>query len=129
MLLLGSNDVANDVVHDAFIEIYQRWNDLVDPGPYLHKAVLNRCRDVHRKRARVRRLAPRLLPHNRTTGPQSDPLEDVLAKLPFNHRAAIVLKFYYGLKNEQIAIELNCAPGSVGPWINRGLDQLRKALQ
>jgi hypothetical protein len=33
-LLLGSATSANDVVHDAFIAVFQRWDSLDAPGPY-----------------------------------------------------------------------------------------------
>ena len=57
-----------------------------------------------------------------------DSLVDVLAALPFNHRAAIVLRYYAGFTTEEIARALDCAPGSVGPWIDRGLTAMRKVL-
>lgn len=128
VLLLGSNDVANDVVHDAFIEVFKRWTELDDPGPYLHQTVLNRCRGVHRSRRRLHSNASRLWGGGAGHDHYSDPLDDVLATLPFNHRAAVVLRFYYGLTTAQIANELNCAPGSVGPWIDRALKKMRKEL-
>lgn len=128
VLLLGSNDVANDVVHDAFIEIFRRWETLDDPGPYLHRAVLNRCRGVHRKRSIARRYAQRVATRPDVSIVHDGPLDDALESLPFNQRAAIVLRFYYDLTTEQIADELACAPGSVGPWIDRGLKKMRKAL-
>lgn len=127
VLLLGSNDIANDVVHDAFIAVYRRWDTLDDPGPYLHIAVLNGCRGIHRQRARQRRLLPRLI--DRASPPPVDEiLDDLLAELPFKQRAAVVLRFYCGLTTDEIARELGCAPGSVGPWLNRALTKLRKAL-
>jgi DNA-directed RNA polymerase specialized sigma24 family protein len=58
----------------------------------------------------------------------SDTLSDVLAQLPFNHRAAVVLRFYGGFTTNEIAEALGCAPGSVGPWIDRGLAAMRKVL-
>lgn len=128
VLLLGSNDVANDVVHDAFIEVFKRWNELDDPGPYLHQSVLNGCRGVHRSHRRLRSNARRLWGGGTGYDEHSDPLDDVLATLPFNQRAAIVLRFYYGLTTEQIANEMDCAAGSVGPWIDRGLKKMRKEL-
>lgn len=129
VLLLGSNDLANDVVHDAFIEVFRRWDDLEEPGPYLHRTVLNRCRGVHRSRRRLRSNAFRLWAAQHEPAERDDPLDDVLATLPFNHRAALVLRFYFGLTTAEIAEELRCAPGSIGPWIQRGLDKMRKALQ
>lgn len=128
VLLLGSNDLANDVVHDAFIEVYRRWDTLAEPGPYLHVAVLNRCRGIHRQRSRQRRLLPRLTDRD-SSAPVGEHLDDLLAELPFNQRAAVVLRFYVGLTTDEIAGVLGCAPGSVGPWINRALAKMRKALQ
>jgi len=128
VLLLGSNDLANDVVHDAFVAVYRRWDSLDEPGPYLHTAVLNGCRGIHRQRSRQGRLLPRLVDRTAVAS-QDEHLEDVLAQLPFNQRAAVVLRFYGGLSTEEIATELGCATGSVGPWINRALAKLRKALR
>lgn len=128
VLLLGSNDIANDVVHDAFIAVYCRWDTLDQPGPYLHTAVLNGCRGIHRQRSRQRRLLPRFV-DRATPASVDEHLDDLLAGLPFNQRAAVVLRFYGGLTTEEIARELGCAAGSVGPWINRALASMRKALQ
>ena len=128
VLLLGSNDLANDVVHDAFIEVYRRWGTLDEPGPYLHVAVLNRCRGIHRQRTRHLRLLRRLTDRD-SPASMGEHLDDLLAELPFNQRAAVVLRFYAGLTTDEIAGELGCAPGSVGPWINRALAKMRKALQ
>jgi RNA polymerase sigma factor (sigma-70 family) len=73
-------------------------------------------------------LLPRFV--DRTASSSVDEhLDDVLAGLPFNQRAAVVLRFYCGLTTEEIARELGCAAGSVGPWINRALAKMRKALQ
>jgi RNA polymerase sigma factor (sigma-70 family) len=41
----------------------------------------------------------------------------------------VVLRYYAGLTTDEIASELGCPPGSVGPWIHRALAKLRKALQ
>src|SRR4051812_13059319 len=52
-LLLGSASSANDVVHDAFIAVLQRWDSLDEPGPYLNRCVLNGCRDLLRRQRRA----------------------------------------------------------------------------
>lgn len=126
-LLLGSDNLANDVVHDAFVAVYRRWDTLAEPGPYLNVAVLNGCRGVHRRRSRDVRLLPRLLDRGNTPS-EDERLDDVLARLPFNQRAAVVLRFYGGHTTDEIAQALQCANGSVGPWIDRALDKMRKAL-
>jgi RNA polymerase sigma factor (sigma-70 family) len=126
-LLVGSSDAANDVVHDAFVQIYRRWGSLENPGGYLNRTVLNGARD-HARRSEVRgRVLPRLV--DRASVAPDEYLDDVLMGLPFNHRAAVVLRYVVGMATAEIADELGCAPGSVGPWIDRAMSQLRKALR
>lgn len=124
-LMTGSAEAAHDVVHDAFVELLRRWDDVRDPGPYLSRSVLNRCRDQARREATARRKLPLLLPDPE---PGDEVLWDALQALPFNHRAAVVLRYYHQLPQDEIAILLGCRPGTVGPWIQRGLRTLRKAL-
>ena len=127
VLLVGSNDAANDVVHDAFVRLYPRWGSLENPGGYLNRSVLNGARD-HARRSAVRsRALPRLVDPG--SEEPVDYLDDALMALPFNHRAALVLRYVVGLTTAEIAHELECAPGSVGPWIDRAMRQLRKALR
>ncbi len=127
-LLVGSSDVANDIVQEAFVRLYQRWDRVEDPGPYLHRSVLNGCRDHGRRQTRVRNLEERLRARPGDT-PNHEILWDVLADLPFNQRAAVVLRYYAGMTEKEIAEQLDCRPGSVGPWISRGLNKMRKALR
>lgn len=126
-LLIGDNEAANDIVHDAMVAVYKRWLTLDQPGAYLNQSVLNGCRDSGRRQASRGRLLQRLRPLE-IASVEHDPLVDVLAKLPFNHRAAIVLRYYASFSTDEIAAALSCAPGSVGPWIDRGLAAMRKEL-
>lgn len=126
-LLLGDNELANDVVHDAMVGLFRRWDEVDEPAAYLNRAVLNGCRDAGRRKASSALLLQRLRPI-RDSRPDEDSLADVLATLPFNHRAALVLRYYAGFTTGEIAQLLGCAPGSVGPWIERGLTAMRKVL-
>jgi RNA polymerase sigma factor (sigma-70 family) len=126
-LLLGSEEVAHDIVHDAFVAIYRRWDDIDQPGPYLNRTVLNACRDHARHRRRHER-ALRLVEPVADHIVIAETLDDVLERLPFNQRAAIVLRYYAQLPVAEIADALGARPGSVGPWIDRGLKKMRKAL-
>jgi len=126
-LLLGSRAAAQDVVHDAFAAVWRRWGSIADPGPYLQRTVLNGCRDQLRRSRTARRAMARL--SQRDEIPAVDPaLYDALARLRFEHRAALVLRFYLQLSEAEIAQHLGCRRGSVGPWIRRGLQQLAVAL-
>lgn len=126
-LLTGSAELADDIVHDAMVAMYRRWATIEQPAAYLNRAVLNGCRDAGRRAARQRRLLVRLSERPRESGPR-DVLDDVLADLPFPQRAAVVLRYFESRSTAEIAEMLGCAPGSVGPWIDRALGAMRKAL-
>ena len=55
-LLLGDNDAANDVVHEAMTGLFGRWAQVDRPAAYLNRAVLNECRDAGRRKASSWRL-------------------------------------------------------------------------
>ncbi|MEP6893337.1 MAG: RNA polymerase sigma factor [Gaiellaceae bacterium] len=126
-VLVRSNEAANDLVHDAMIEVFTRWRELDHPGGYLNRAVLNRCRDFGRRSQTRRRLLTRLVDGDSQPGPQ-EPLGDLFDRLPFKQRAAVVLRYYSGLSIAEIAETLDCPQGSVGPWIDRALKSLKEYL-
>jgi RNA polymerase sigma-70 factor, ECF subfamily len=127
-LMLGELTIAEDVVHDAFAAVWQRWSALDDPGSYLNRCVLNGCRDAATGRARSRHRLQRMIVSHREATEPVELLADVLARLPFNQRCAVVLHYYGGLTNAEIAEAMKCSPGSVGPWIQRAKAQLREEL-
>ena len=98
-----------------------------NPGGYLNRSVINGCRDATRQSSSRRSLVRALRPIENDE-PEFQVLDDAIAGLPFNQRAAIVLRFYGGWTAEKIAHALDCSPNSIGPWMNRALDTLRKDL-
>lgn len=125
VLLLGDREAAFDVVQTAFVAVFQRYDEVSEPGRYLNTAVLNGCRD-HARRTKVRRIHAASSDEPTIAGYEI--LSDVLMQLPFNQRAAVVLKFYGGLNENEIAERLECPPGSIGPWIHRALKTLGRKL-
>jgi DNA-directed RNA polymerase specialized sigma24 family protein len=125
-LLCGSPSGAHDLVQDVFVEVFARW-ELIDlPGPYVQRSVVRACRRYQaRADARVGRPAPGLVP---TVDLQPDEVSDLLAQLSFRQRAAVVLRFYEDLSEEEIARQLGCRPGTVGSLIHRALRRLRSEL-
>ena len=125
-LLVGCVETAHDLVHDAFVEVYRRWATLDDPGPYLNRAVVNRCRDQARRRLTRERYQWVL--QERSASPEDASLLDAIGGLPFHQRAVVVLRFYLQCSDRDIAELLGCRPGSIGPWRRRALDRLRREL-
>jgi len=126
-LIVGSQPLAQDLVHDVFVTIFERWSDIDEPGPFLQRSVVNACRDALRRQRTATQFLRRQHRFDTSTEPDV-PLFDALATLPFNHRAAVVLRYYAGLTEAEIAERLDCRRGSVGPWIRRGLDRLNNEL-
>ena len=62
------------------------------------------------------------------TMPETPLVLDVLERLPYRRRAALVLRFYADWPDEQIAEHLGCRPATVRSHVHRGLDAMRKVL-
>lgn len=126
-LLTFSEEVARDLVHDVFVRVYGRFDGLDDPLPYLRRSVVNASRSWHRRRRleRTRTAEAGAAPH---AAFEADELFDVLARLPSRQRAAIVLRFYEQMHDDEIAALLHCRPGTVASLVHRGCARLRSAI-
>lgn len=122
-LLVGSNEIAEELVQDAFVAVHRRWDGLVNPGGYLRTCVVNGCRSHQRRAALERRRRPR--PEADHTGLQADELWDALLRLPFRQRAALVLRYYEDATEGDIAAALDVRPATVRSLVHRGLAKLR----
>jgi RNA polymerase sigma factor (sigma-70 family) len=126
-LLVGSRAEAEDVVQDSFARVELRWAKLDNPEAYLHRCVVNRSHDTLRRRKVEQRF--RLLRREETTELGADELGDALAMLAPKRRAAIVLRYYAGLQEQEIAEVLGVRPGTVKSMLHRALAQLREVIE
>ena len=127
-VLTGSREIAEDVVQDSFVRLYNRWGAAEHPDRYIRQIVVNECRSHHRRSGRERDRRAKLYVVDSTHDRHGVELEDLLMDLPYRQRAAIVLRFYSDLSEAEIADVLGCRPGTVGSLIHRGLERLRKAI-
>ena len=126
-LLTGSIEVAQEVVHDVFVQLHGRLDRIDNPPAYLRTAVVNRCRSQLRRRSleqvhREQRAPAPTLP------PELDETWAALRALPPRRRAALVLRYYADLPDDEIARLLGCRPATVRSLIHRGLESLREVL-
>ena len=124
-LMTGRVEIARDVVQEAFVKLHVKWPGVRDPAAYVRRSVVNGCRSHHRWERR-RRGRPA------SAEPSVDLAVDhtlaALERLPHRQRAALVMKFYEGRTEREIADALGCRPGSVGPMVQRALERMRAAL-
>lgn len=125
-LLTGSLAIAEELVQDAFVSVHRSWERAENPRAYLRTAVVNACRSWGRRRSLelLRKPAP---PDPVTL--VADELWDVLQTLPPRQRAAIVLRFYEDLPDDEIAALLGCRVATVRTAVFRGLEKLRKEVE
>src|SRR3954452_12820947 len=94
-LMLGSREVAEDVVQDAFIRVASSWERVQSPVAYLRTAVVNGARDHARRAERAAALRERapdpVLPA------ELSPMWELIQDLPDRQRHAVVLRFYLDL--------------------------------
>jgi RNA polymerase sigma-70 factor (sigma-E family) len=125
-LLVGSAAVAEELTQDTFIAVRTAWEGIDKPEAYIRRALVNRCRSWFRHAAIEQRHQPPPEEHQ-VLG--VDELWDALNRLPYRRRAAIVLRFYEDLPDDEIAAVLGCRQTTVRTAIHRGLADLRKDIQ
>lgn len=136
-LACGDRASAEDVVHDAFVRCLR-----ADPGPeagkeraYLRRIVLNLASNEHRWRRRHRHdRLPQATPAEPAEGVAVRTVTDALVvaavrALPARQRDCVLLRYFAGLTDAEVAETLGVSPGSVKTHLHRGRTALRAALE
>jgi RNA polymerase sigma-70 factor (sigma-E family) len=142
LLMVGDLATAEDVVQDVYASLHKRWSRVAAddaPLPYVRAAVLNGCRSVHRRRGIARRAGALHQAGERDETRASAESEVILsegrrevlaalARLPRRRREVLVLRYYLGLSEAEIAAVLGISPGTVKSTAARGLAALARDL-
>jgi RNA polymerase sigma-70 factor (sigma-E family) len=146
LVMLGDAAAAEDVVQDAFLGLYRRWDRLADPAvaqSYLRTSVLNGCRTALRRRARhgvlsdgadaraAAALAGPSLESAEATVTRSEEHRAVLAairRLPARQREALVLRYYLDLTEDQAAEAMRVSRGTVKSATSRAVAAVGRML-
>jgi RNA polymerase sigma factor (sigma-70 family) len=132
--------MAEDLAQDAFIKVAGRLKHLRSPdafAAYLRRTVVNLCLSHHRHQKVARAYVER--ERARSTGREpasglpdvetNDELRTALVELPDRQRAAIVLRFYADLTEEQTAEALRCSIGAARALVFRAMETLRVRIE
>lgn len=139
--LTGDRGAAEEVVQDAFFALHRNWRTLRDRSAmhaYLRAAVVNRCRSVHRGRARRVRATEPLRPEL-VSRPGADAealaheaslhIAEQVRNLPQRQREVIVCRYYLDLTERQTAELLEVSVGSVKKHASRALVALHDRME
>jgi RNA polymerase sigma-70 factor (ECF subfamily) len=142
-LITRDRSSAEDIVQSAFLRVFER-RDQFQTGrpfePWLLRIVINDALKL------ARPIAP--LPLDGMSGggeqllpsPEPPPDEQLIAKetteaiwhtlgrLSATQRAVIVMRYYLGMNEEEMAEELDCAPGTVKSRLHAARQRMRQLL-
>jgi RNA polymerase sigma factor (sigma-70 family) len=125
-VLTSDSSRSDEIVQDAFLKLHANWSRVDNPVGYLRTAVVNGCRSHHRHLAVVRR-AP--VGRESVADLATNELGDAVAKLDYPYRAALALRYFCDLADDEIAHALGVRPATVRTRIRRALIKLRTEIE
>ncbi len=148
VVLTGDRGAAEDIVQDAFLGLYRRWDSLADtasPLGYLRVSVVNGCRTALRRRSRLRLGAAADFAEEAADGGGAGLSESAearallgdeqrtvaaaLRKLPRRQREAVVLRYYLDLSEVETAQAMGVSRGTVKSATHRALAAVGRILR
>jgi RNA polymerase sigma factor (sigma-70 family) len=139
--LLSQNNIAEDVVHDVFVNLAKSYRSLRPEGnlkSYLAVCVANHARNVNKSGQRLE--AVEINEAELITSDSQKPerwiiqneelenLNNALAELPYDQREIIILHMHGGMKFKAIAKSQNISINTAQSRYRYGLDKLRSLL-
>jgi RNA polymerase sigma-70 factor (ECF subfamily) len=142
MRILGSREEAEDVLQEVFIQVWRRASDY-EPNrgrPFTWLVTLTRSRAIDRLRQRASRERTVAASAEQNPEEASDAVADTyraeqreivtaaLKRLPDEQRQTLLLAYFDGLTQTEIAKRLNAPLGTVKTRMRSGMIKLRELL-
>jgi RNA polymerase sigma-70 factor (sigma-E family) len=130
-LLCGDSHLAQDLVQDALERTGVAWRRIErqgDPEGYLRRVITNRYLNRIRSLRRERLVSDAPDTGVADVEPSDGSLLRLLACLPRQQRAVMVMRYYLDYSETQIADALGCSAGTVKSTASRAIARLRREL-
>jgi RNA polymerase sigma-70 factor (sigma-E family) len=134
-VLCGDRWLAEDVVQEVLARVQDRWTviaGLDQPDAYVRRMIVNEFLSWRRRLRRTILMSDVPEPPSEvdpaSQHAERDALVAELAKLPRKQRTVIVLRYYGGFSDLEIAADLGCSTGTVRSHASRALATLRVEL-
>ena len=132
MLLSGHREDARDIVQEVLARALVKWGRVgavEEPYAYVRRMVTNEFLS-RRRRRKVTTVPLDEAPEPVSNPPEEhDDLRPLLAALPRQQRAVLVLRYYEGLTDTEIGEALGCRVTTVRAYASRALAALRIELK
>lgn len=144
VVITGDRAAAEDIVQDAFLGLYRRWDklpDLTAPLAYVRVSVVNGCRTALRRRSRFGPADDDFTEAGAEAGlvesaeasallsEEQRAVADALRRLPQRQREAVVLRYYLELSEAETAQVMGISRGTVKSATHRALAAVGKILR
>jgi len=137
VIMLGDRATAEDVVQDAFLGLYRRWDSLTDtsyPLAYVRASVMNGCRSALRRRSRG---AAGLFTEPPAESAEARALVSeeyravvaAIRRLPARQREALLLRYYLDMTEDETARAMGVSRGTVKSATSRALAAIGRILK
>ena len=129
-LLTHDQVISEDIAQDAFAAVFTRFDGLEQPGAYLRRCVINGVYERSRRLGREQRRNLHASNGQPTSlaGPTGGVL-DAVRVLTIKEQTAIVLRYWAGLPDREIADAMDMRAGAVRSVLSRALTRLRKEFE
>lgn len=136
-LLTGDRFKAEDLVQTTLAKVLHRWDATAakgDPHPYVRTVLIHTALGWRRRKWEGEQSTYQLPEHASDhdfadLAARRHQLRSALLQLPPRQRAAVVLRHYDDLSEEQAAAVLGCSVGTVKSQTAKGLERLRTLLE
>jgi RNA polymerase sigma factor (sigma-70 family) len=122
----GDSRFVDDLVHEAFIRLQPRFDEIESPKAYLRVTLVNALKRHRHREARRDFAQEESARATRSTDPAIEELLYRIDRLPYRQRAVLVLRYFEDLSESEIAEVLECRPGTVKSLAARALARLRE---
>lgn len=127
-LVAGSSSEAEDLVQSALTKLLTARARIDSPLAYARKTIFHEVCAAHRRRSRMSMLETKDSTEFETEIATHQWMWSELKKLQPRQRAALVLRYYEGLSDDEIAVALGCRRSTVRSLVARGLKRLKSGM-
>ena len=132
-LLTGDEHASEELVQEALTRTFMHWRQARrDPLRYARKLLTSRraaaAKGILRERV-VAQVPDAAVPSSEAATLERDRLSRALSSLSPRQRQIVVLRYFEGLSEQEVAAELGVAVGTVKSTASRALTELREILE
>lgn len=135
LLQLQDYHLAEDAVQETFYKAYRAlyaWKHDCSVKTWLFRIAINTCRDIHRSSWWIHRKKSMpidsIISLSYCNAEQTN-LTQAIASLPYKSKEVIILYYYQGLDEKEIASILHLAPSTVSSRLCSSRKKLKKLIK